>query len=145
MKMEDVSFYSDALNRHMVYRAILPTSVPVARELPVVYLLHGAGNDYRTWSKDSAVAEYARKGLILIMPDGDLSYYVNAVEAKEDRYDDYITHDLIANVESRFPARRNRESRAIIGVSMGGYAAIYYALKRPELFGFAGALTQLSQ
>jgi S-formylglutathione hydrolase FrmB len=139
--MEDVSFQSHALNRQMVYRVILPANVPATRKLPVVYLLHGAGDDFRTWSNYSNVAEYARKGLILVMPDGDLSYYVDAVGAKADRYEEYITQELIADVESRFPAKRAREARAIIGISMGGYAAVYYALKRPELFVFAGALS----
>ena len=139
--MQDVSFHSDALNRQMAYRVMLPADAPTARGLPVVYLLHGAGDDFRTWSNDSDVAEYARKGLILVMPEGDLSYYVNGVEAKDDRYEDYITHDLVADVESRFPARTDRDGRAIVGVSMGGYAAIYYAFERPELYVFAGALS----
>jgi putative tributyrin esterase len=141
VRMQDVSFHSSSLNRQTIYRVILPKEAPIRHSLPVVYLLHGAGSDFRTWSNDSNVAEYVRMGLILVMPDGDLSYYVNAVQAKNDRYEDYITHELIPDVESRFPANRNREARAIVGVSMGGYAAIYYALKRPELFVFAGALS----
>jgi S-formylglutathione hydrolase FrmB len=141
VKTQDISFHSISLNRQVSYRVFLPADVPPGRKLPIVYLLHGAGNDFRTWSNASNVAEYARKGLILVMPDGDLSYYVNAVEATDDKYEDYITHDLIADVESRFPARNDRAGRAIVGVSMGGYAAVYYALKRPELFIFAGALS----
>lgn len=89
----------------------------------------------------SDVAQYVRKGVILIMPDGASSYYVNAVMDNRDKYGDYIASDLIADVESRFPARMDREGRAIVGVSMGGYAAIYYALKRPDLYVFAGALS----
>ena len=86
VKMQERSFHSNALDRQMVYRVIMPPDISAASALPVVYLLHGAGNDFRTWSNDSNVAEYARKGVILVMPDGDLSYYVNAVEARNDRY-----------------------------------------------------------
>jgi S-formylglutathione hydrolase len=66
---------------------------------------------------------------------------MNEVESPGKRFEDYITKDLIADVESRFPARGDREGRAVIGISMGGFAAVEYALSRPELFAFAGALS----
>jgi putative tributyrin esterase len=141
VKMLDVSFYSSALNHQTKYRVYLPLSPPKGKPLPVVYLLHGGGDDYRAWSNNSAVADYARLGLILVMPDGDESYYMNEVEAPKKRFKDYITRDLIADVEKRFPARNDRAGRAIIGVSMGGFAAIEYALSEPQLFDFAGALS----
>jgi S-formylglutathione hydrolase FrmB len=139
--MQDVTFYSAALRRQMPYRVYLPTRLPSGQLLPVVYLLHGGGDDFHSWSNNSAVAEYARSNLILVMPDGDESYYMNEVEAPEKRYKDCITHDLIADVENRFPARRDREGRALIGISMGGFAAIEYALTEPRLFAFVGALS----
>ena len=49
--------------------------------------------------------------------------------------------DLIADVEAQFPVMIGRSSRAIVGVSMGGFGATNAALKHPELFGFAGALS----
>jgi S-formylglutathione hydrolase FrmB len=79
--------------------------------------------------------------MILVMPDGDTSCFVNSAEKPEDRYEDYLVHDLIADVEARFPAATGRESRAFAGVSMGGYAAVKLALSRPELFVFAGAIS----
>jgi S-formylglutathione hydrolase FrmB len=139
--MHDVTFYSAALRRQMTYRVYPPVSLPSGELLPVVYLLHGGGDDFRSWSNKSGVVKFARDNFILVMPDGDESYYMNEVEAPEKRYKDYITHDLIADVESRFPARKDREGRALIGVSMGGFAAIEYALTEPQLFGFVGALS----
>ena len=139
--MQDVRFFSASLGREMPYRVYLPADLPTGQKLPVVYLLHGAWTGFRDWSNYSHVAEYARQGVILVMPEGGLSYYMNAAGSKRDRYEDYITKDLIADVEGRFPTKSGRENRAIVGVSMGGFAAVKYALTRPDLFAFAGALS----
>ena len=129
----------------MPYRVFLPATIIPGQKLPVVYLLHGAGESYQSWSNDSDVAGYADPaksgGLILVMPEGDSSYFVNAAGKPEDKYEDYLADDLIADVETRFPAARGRGSRAIVGVSMGGFAAVKLALSRPDLFVFAGALS----
>jgi len=141
VRVQDVAFHSSALRREMPYRAFLPANLTAGRRLPVAYLLHGGGGDFRDWSNDSDVAKYALHGMILIMPEGNSSYYMNAVEAVQDKYEDYITKDLVSDVEARFPAEKGRENRAIIGVSMGGFAAVQYALTRPDLFVFAGAIS----
>lgn len=125
----------------MTYRVFLPADVPAGRKLAVVYVLHGAGIGYPDWSNHSDVSKYALKGAILVMPEGGFSYYMNAVEWRKDKYEDYITKDLIADVESRFPANHDRQSRAIIGISMGGFGAIDLALVHPDLYAFAGALS----
>ncbi len=106
-----------------------------------MYLLHGGDGDYRDWSNSSDVTRYAERGLILIMPDAGFSYYTNSAIRPQDRYEDYIVNDLIADAEGRFPIAANRESRAIAGISMGGFGAIVIALKHPQLFAFAGGLS----
>jgi S-formylglutathione hydrolase FrmB len=118
---------------------ILPSSLSSGEKLPVVYLLHGGGGDFREWSNDSDVAGFAREGLILVMPEGESSYYTNSVDRPEDRFEDYIVEDLIADVESKFPTDPSR--RAIVGISMGGFGAIKLAMKRPDLYRFVGALS----
>jgi S-formylglutathione hydrolase FrmB len=126
----------------MPYRVFLPAQVAAGQKLPVVYLLHGGdGGGFRDWSNDSDVAKYATRNLILVMPEGAFSYYMNAAEKPQDRYEDYVVQDLIHDVANRFPASDVRESRAVIGISMGGFAAIKWALSRPDLFVFAGALS----
>lgn len=142
MRMQDVNFYSDSLRRQMPYRVYLPADISAGERFPVVYLLHGGFGGFRDWSNESDVARYASRGLFLVMPEGGLSsYYVNEVEGSQEKYGDYITKDLIADVEKRFPVRSDRASRAVVGVSMGGFAAVDYALTRPDLFVFAGAIS----
>jgi S-formylglutathione hydrolase FrmB len=139
MVMQDVRFFSAALKREMSYRVFMPADVG-NRKLPVVYLLHGGDGSFRDWSNYTDVARLGA-GLLLIMPEGDDSYYVNAAQRPDDRYEDYIVNGLMADVAQRFPARTDREGRAVIGVSMGGFGAINLALHHPDLFIFAGGLS----
>jgi S-formylglutathione hydrolase FrmB len=139
--MQDVTFFSTALNRNMPYRVYLPAKPVPGRKLPVIYLLHGSGGSFQNWSNYSDVGHYAALGLILVMVEGGSSYYVNAALNPQDKYEDYVVHDLIADVEARFPAASGRDSRAIVGVSMGGYAAVKLALSHPDLFVFSGGIS----
>jgi len=139
--LQDVRFHSAALNRDMQYRVVAPVRVAGGSKLPVVYLLHGADGNFRDWTNYSDVARFAKHGLILIMPQGEESYYTNSAEHPQDRYEDYIVHDLISDVESRFPAAPDRAHRAIIGMSMGGFGAVKLSLHHPELYSFVGGLS----
>ena len=142
VRMQDVTFHSAALNRNMPYRVFLPMNIAPGQRLPVVYLLHGGqGGEYRDWSNYTDVSRYAARGLILVMPEGGFSYYMNEAMKPGDRYEDYTFTDLIADVESRFPVAADRDHRAVIGISMGGFAAIKIALTRPDLFVFVGSFS----
>jgi S-formylglutathione hydrolase FrmB len=75
------------------------------------------------------------------MPEGNSSFYLNAAMIPRDRYEDYLVRDLVADVEARFPALTGRAHRAIVGISMGGFGAVAMALRHPEMYVFAGALS----
>lgn len=139
--MRDVTFYSKALQRNMSYRVVMPIGSISGKKLATVYLLHGGGGNFRDWTNYSDVAKYAEDGLLLVMPEGNSSYYANAATRPQDRYEDYIVKDLIEDVESKFPAMGRREGRAIVGVSMGGFGAINLALHHPQLYAFAGGIS----
>jgi len=139
--LQDIAFHSAALNRDMQYRVVFPVNVAPGQKFPVVYLLHGVGGSFQDWSNYSDVARFAERGLILIMPEGRSSYYTNSAEHPQDRYEDYVVNDLVADVESRFPVAPGGSHRAIVGISMGGFAAIKIALKHPAMFAFAGGIS----
>ena len=123
------------------YRVYLPQDVSASTRLPAIYLLHGCGTSFRDWSNYSDVGAYAAKGFVLVMVDGACSYYVNAALDSKDKYEDYFVHDLISEAETRLPILGDRGNRAVVGVSMGGFAAVKLALTRPDLFAFAGAIS----
>jgi S-formylglutathione hydrolase len=139
--LRDVTFRSVALSREMQYRVISPAKLSAGQTLSVVYLLHGGGGGFRDWSNYSDVAGFAESGLLLVMPEGASSYYVNAVDPPQDRFEDYVVHDLIGDVEARFPVVRGRANRAIVGVSMGGFGAVNLALHHPDLYAFVGGIS----
>jgi putative tributyrin esterase len=138
----DVAFFSSSLGREIQCRIVLPADYRTRKEkLPVLYLLHGGGGGFRDWTNYSDVAAYAEKGFVLVMPEGNSSYYMNAAGRPQDRYEDYVTQDLLSAVERQFPVSAERQHRAIAGVSMGGFGAIVLGLKHPELFAFAAGLS----
>jgi S-formylglutathione hydrolase FrmB len=139
--LQDITFHSAALGREMRYRVITPARMPPGSKLPVVYLLHGGNGDFRDWTNYSDVARFSERELILVMPEGDESYYTNSAEHPQDRYEDYVVHDLIADVEARFPVAADRAHRAIVGISMGGFGAVKLSLHHPERFSFVGGLS----
>ena len=139
--MRDVTFHSTSLNRDMPYRVVMPPNIATGAKFPVVYLLHGGDGNSHDWTNYSDVARFAQRGLILVMPDGDESYYTNSADHPEQRYEDYIVKDLIADVETRLPVVADREHRAIAGLSVAGFGAVKLSLKYPELFSFAAGLS----
>ena len=138
--LRDVTFRSAALGRDMQYRVISPRQA-LGAKLPVIYLLHGGGGGFRDWSNYSDIAKFAEFGALLVMPEGESSYYTNAVDPPENRFEDYIIHDLIADVEAEFPVATGRANRAIVGLSMGGFGAVKIGLRHQDLFAFAAGLS----
>jgi S-formylglutathione hydrolase FrmB len=125
----------------MQYRVLLPAQIAAGTRLLGVYLLHGGGGGFKDWSNYSDVARMVENDILLVMPEGSGSYYTNAVDPPQDRYEDYVVNDLVTDVESRFPVRSGRSNRAIVGISMGGFGAVKIGLRHPDVFGFVGGLS----
>ena len=138
--LRDVTFHSASLNRNMPYRVVMPANIPTGVKFPVVYLLHGGSGDFRDWTNYSDVARFAEHGLILVMPDGDESYYTNSADHPDQRYEDYIVKDVVADAETRFPVASDRSHRAIAGISMGGFGAVKLSLKHPAVSEVSGSV-----
>ena len=139
---KDDSVASAALNRTMKYRVLLPEDYATSGvPYHALYLLHGLTGDYLDWSTRTQLARLAHDvPLVIVMPDGENSWYVNAAD-KGPRFEDYIADDLVKDVESKYRVIRSRYGRAIAGLSMGGYGALRIALKRPGVFAAAGGFS----
>lgn len=140
---KDARFRSAALNREMQYRIYLPHNyAATTRRYPVLYLLHGLYGNYRNWDTSTDLAnDVAGMDWIIVMPDADDSWYTNSATVSQDKFEDYIAKDLIAEIDAKYRTIGDRHARAIAGLSMGGYAAMKFALRDSQLFAFAGSLS----
>jgi S-formylglutathione hydrolase FrmB len=141
--VKDVAFHSQSLGRNMRYRVFLPRNYArSSKRFPVLYLLHGVYGNFKDWDTLSDLRRYAENlDLIIVMPDGGNNWYVNSATVTENRYEDYVVRDLVAEVDERYRTIPSQESRAIAGLSMGAYGSLNLALKHPGLFAFAGSLS----
>ncbi len=113
---------------------------------PVLYLLHGYGDDQSAWSYMTNLSGHAAKHkVIVVMPDGGVSFYVNSVADPKAKFEDYIVKDLVAFTDATFRTIPLPRARAVAGLSMGGYGAAFIGMKhnkRYTAFGaFSGALS----
>jgi S-formylglutathione hydrolase FrmB len=133
------SFRSAALGREVSYVVDLPPGYDASapRRYPVVYALHGLFEGAWFWERRGLAAILAPlresgavPGFLVVAVDGGNSFFVNGPTG---RYQDMLTHDLIAHVESSYRVLPGRSGRALLGVSMGGYAALNVAFRHSEL------------
>jgi putative tributyrin esterase len=138
--LQTISFYSPAVQRNMKYDIVLPSNYKESeKSYPVLYLLHGHMQNYTVWGRNLGAAYYARliDDLIVVMPDGGNSWFVNYASNEDgqlNNWEDHIIEDVIQHVDSNFRTLAQREGRSIAGLSMGGYAAVTLGLRHPDTF-----------
>ena len=131
MALCDVHWTSNVLAKKVGMYVILPEAgtPPYA----TYYLLHGLSDDYTVWLRRTRIEWYVREmPLMVVMPDGFRGFYTDNADGPA--YATHIAQELVSFVERNFPARRQRESRCVGGLSMGGYGALRLALAYPQLF-----------
>jgi putative tributyrin esterase len=143
-RVETIRFQSKLINAALPYNVILPPDYDssATTRYPVLYLLHGLTGHYSDWVARTNVADYAAEyRLIVIMPEGNDSWYTDSASVATDKYESYILKELIPDVDQHFRTIEARYGRSIAGLSMGGYGAIKFGLKSPETFVFAASMS----
>lgn len=107
---------------------------------PVLYLLHGHGNDYKCWLRYTSMERYAEERRIAVVTCSvGNKAYMNA--AYGENYYDFVAYELPEFICGNFPVSRDPKDTYIAGLSMGGYGALAHGLSRPESFGAVGAFS----
>jgi S-formylglutathione hydrolase FrmB len=143
-RVETVRFQSKLVNTTLPYNVILPGDYDSSRttRYPVLYLLHGLTGHYSDWIQRTNIADYAAGyRIIVVMPEGNDSWYTDSAITTTDKYESYILQELIPDVQQRYRTIEARYGRAIAGLSMGGYGAIKFGLKSPSTFVFAASMS----
>ena len=144
-KIDTLFVYSDEMSKNIPNLIILPQGIDnLSEKLPMIYLLHGAGGDFDNWYRRVPKLQNLANefNCIVVCPDGGkTSWYLDSPIDPEMRYESYITHLLIPEVDRIYPTLNAPNTRAITGLSMGGHGALYLALRHPELFSFAGSMS----
>ncbi|GAB3950185.1 alpha/beta hydrolase-fold protein [Spirosoma harenae] len=147
--LESLVFNSSLMNQQVKFSIYLPPDYYTSnRRYPVVYLLHGLGDNETSWIQFGEADRIADEGIksgefppmIIVMPNAGTTWYVNDYQNKI-RYEDMFVQELIPHIDSMFRTRTQREFRALSGLSMGGYGSLMLAMHHPELFTACAALS----
>jgi len=151
MVSDNLSVPSKILKMDRKYAIYLPADYETSqRSYPVLYLLHGAGDDHSGWVQfgevkhiaDKAIEEGKSTAMIIVMPDGNTVQrgYFNSPKG-DWNYEDFFFQEFIPFIEKTYRIRAEKRYRAISGLSMGGGGTFMYALHHPELFSAACPLS----
>ncbi len=148
---DNLSLPSKLLKGDRKYAIYLPPDYETSqRSYPVLYLLHGGGDDQTGWVQfgevqnitDKAIAEGKATPMIIVMPDANTGQrgYFNDPK-NEWRYEDFFFDEFMPFIESKYRIKKEKRFRAVAGLSMGGGGSFMYALHHPELFSSACPLS----
>lgn len=148
---DNLSVPSKLLKSERKYAIYLPPDYATSeRSYPVLYLLHGAGDNHTGWVQfgevlnitDKAIRDGLATPMIIVMPDADTGRrgYFNDIKG-DWAYEDFFFQELMPAVEKKFRIKTEKRFRAVAGLSMGGGGSFMYALHHPELFSSACPLS----
>lgn len=133
---------SKVLGQTTHYSIYLPAGYETSKlDYPVLYLLHGGGDNWKDWLlkgqaasiADGTIASGDAPPMIIVMPDGMQNWYNNNFDGTF-KYEDYFFSELIPHIQATYRVRTEKQYRAISGLSMGGRGCLLYALKHSDMF-----------
>jgi enterochelin esterase-like enzyme len=146
-------YESKSLGRTRRLRVYTPASYDADKEarFPVLYLLHGNGDNEATWTElgrahvilDNLTADGKAKPMIVVMTDGH-AVAPGAANARGQNLPSYerdLLEEVMPFVEASYRLRPERESRAIVGLSMGGGQSLTVGLNHLDRFAWVGGMS----
>lgn len=155
-KIRQITFTSTYLSKQMVLAVYLPDEYKYGGRFPVLYFLHGRSGDESFIEQlclpqlaDTLIATSKIEPMIIVCPRIGNSRGLNSANiARQEkigdnvidigRYEDYFIQEIVPFVDDNFNTIPSRDRRYVGGASAGGFAAIHYGLRYPELFSKVG-------
>ena len=149
---DNLSLESKILDTEKKYSIYLPPDYDSSeRSYPVLYLLHGLGDDHTGWVQfgevkriaDEAIQSGDATPMIIVMPNAKSvrNGYFNSIRDNDWNYEDFFFEEFMPYVEGKYRIKAEKRFRAIAGLSMGGGGTFIYAMHHPELFSSACPLS----
>ena len=146
-------YYSKVTNSWRQFYIYTPPGYDIntSKKYPVLYILHGGGEDERGWSTqgktdlilDNLIAENKAEPMLVVMPDGNFGsgglagFNENVLRSFENE----LKQSLIPFVEKNYRAETDAKSRALAGLSMGGLQTLYAGIKNTNMFAYLGVFS----
>ncbi len=146
---ESLTVKSQILGKDVKYTIYLPFDYETSQRFyPVTYLLHGYSDNDMGWVQfgeanmiaDEAIAKREIPPMIIVMPDGGVSWYMNNFDGSV-KYEDFFFKEFIPTIEKAYRIRPEKRYRAVSGLSMGGHGALIYALRHTDMFSSCAAFS----
>jgi S-formylglutathione hydrolase FrmB len=140
---------SRILKAEVHYCVYLPASYQAVEHstqtYPVLYFLHGLGDNERTLFNsggftilDDLHRQHKIGDFLIVAPEGGRTFYLNSANGKV-LYSNFFLHEFMPFIESKYRIEKEKNHRAVSGISMGGYGALRFAFAYPEMFGAVSA------
>lgn len=146
-RMDYTELDSVSEGRTLPYGVYLPPGWDRETPLPLVILLHGAGDDATsadrrvvTKALDAAIEAGEIPPFLMVMPEGELGFWVNWHDESH-HWKDWVLEEVVPDVQRRFPTVEGPQGLHVMGVSMGGAGAMQMWLGEPERFASATILS----
>lgn len=143
-------YFSTVMNRWRQFYIYKPAGydVNINQKYPVLYILHGGGEDERGWATqgkadlilDNLIAENKARPMLIVMPDGNMDSQGTG-DAQYRMFERELKQSLIPFVEKNYRAETDSKNRALAGLSMGGIQTLYAGLNNTDLFVYLGVFS----
>lgn len=129
------------MNKGIEVVVIVPDKAINNQACPTLYLLHGYSGDARTWINiKPELPQMAEKdGVIVVCPDGENSWYWDSPNNPDSQFETFVSKELVEYIDTNYSTIKNRNGRAITGLSMGGHGGLWLSIRHKDIFGAGGA------
>lgn len=126
------------------YAVLLPDGYEQAKDLPLLFFLHGGGGDKRFLSRMRPMIDEMWKSatlppMVIVTPSASRSFYMDYKDGSQ-KWESFIVTEFLDHLRARFKVTRERKGTMLFGISMGGLGTLRLGFKYPEKFGALAAM-----
>lgn len=140
-RIDTLTVKSEKMNKGIEVVVIVPDKAINNQACPTLYLLHGYSGDARTWIniKPELPQMAENDGVIVVCPDGENSWYWDSPNNPDSQFETFVSKELVEYIDTNYSTIKNRNGRAITGLSMGGHGGLWLSIRHKDIFGAGGA------